>query len=375
MKHIILLLLFLSVDLLTAQQDKNTLLEELMAESISCKGKKRVCNMLLYAKNAKSKFEFNRGLGVVGRSEAEIDESFQYKIASITKTMVATTVLQMAEEGKINIDDPIKKYLEYTDFVNYDNLHIYKGVKSQDSITIRMLLNHTSGILDIFNDAEVRFYLGVYFNKKKEYTAEEIFKKYFDYKLNKKPANLPGRGYNYSDINYMLLGFIIEEVAQKSLSDVLRERIITPLELENTYFEYYEAARGIGQMTDSYLNRTNITEKINTSFEWAGGGIVSTVEEMAVFIQAIFNEQLLNTESLNNMMDISSTAKFGEKYGLGLEKFEIKNKVFYGHSGAYGSLLLYSPAEELTISLNVGQGNPPFSLGKLVYDISNIIGE
>ena len=124
-------------------------------------------------------------------------------------------------------------------------------------------------------------------------------------------------------------------------------------------------------MTDSYLNRTNITEKINTSFEWAGGGIVSTVEEMAVFIQAIFNEQLLNTESLNNMMDISSTAKFGEKYGLGLEKFEIKNKVFYGHYGAYGSLLLYSPAEELTISLNVGQGNPPFSLGKLVYDISN----
>ena len=118
MKHIILLLLFLSVDLLTAQQDKNTLLEELMTESISCKGKKGVCNMLLYAKNAKTKFEFNRGLGVVGRSEAKIDESFQYKIASITKTMVATTVLQMAEEGKINIDDPIKKYLESVSYTH-----------------------------------------------------------------------------------------------------------------------------------------------------------------------------------------------------------------------------------------------------------------
>ena len=75
------------------------------------------------------------------------------------------------------------------------------------------------------------------------------------------------------------------------------------------------------------------------------------------------------------MMDISSTTKFEAKYGLGLEQFKIKDKIFYGHSGAYGSLLLFSPEDKLIISLNVGQGNPPFSLGKTVYDIANIIDE
>ncbi len=365
----------INVVILNGQQDKTNLLKDLMAKSINCKGKKRVCNFLLYAKNSKTGFEFNKGIGVIGRSETKIDKTFQYKIASITKTMVSTIILQLEEEGKLDIDDPIKKYLDKVDFVNYDNLHIYKGKKSQDSITISMLLNHTSGILDIFNDAEFKFYLSVFFNKKRQYTAEEIYQKYFDYKLNTKPANLPGKGYNYSDINYMLLGFIIESVLQKSLPEVLRDRIIIPLKLNNTYFEYYEESRGVGIMTDSYINRTNITKNINTSFEWSGGGIVSTVKEMAIFIQALFNKQLLKSESLIKMMDISSTAKFGGKYGLGLEQYRIKDKIFYGHSGAYGSLLLFSPEDKLIISLNVGQGNPPFSLGKTVYDIANIIDE
>jgi len=373
MKYILILLMICSSTLIKSQEEELQL-KKMMNESIKCKGKKRVCNFLLYTKNNKTGFEFNQGVGIVGRNGTKINASYQYKIASITKTIVATIILQLEEENKININDPIKKYLEKNEFVKYNDLHIYHGSKYQDSISIKMLLNHTSGILDIFNDAQFRFYASVLFKPKRKYTAQKIYEKYFDYNLNQKPANIPNKGYHYSDINYMLLGFIIEEVLQKPLTEVIRERIIEPLKLKNTYFEYYEQPQGIGKMSDSYLNRINITKKVNTSFEWAGGGIVSTVEEMAIFIQALFDMKFYKEkETLERMMDISETAKYGEKYGLGLRTIKIRDKVFYGHSGAYGSVLLYSPKYEITISLNIGQGNSPFSLGKLINEIINVV--
>ena len=304
-KYILTLVIICSTILLNGQGEKSLQLKELMKESIKCKGKKRLCNFLLYTKNANTGFEFNEGVGVVGRNETKIDASYQYKIASITKTIVATIILQLEEEDKIDINAPIKKYVEDVEFIRYKDLHIFNKKKYQDSISIKMLLNHTSGLLDIFEDAKLRFYGGTFLNSKREYTAQKIYAKYFQYKLNQKPANIPGKGHHYSDINYMLLGFIIEEVLQKPLPEVIRERIIAPLNLKNTYFEYYEKSHGVGKLTDSYMNRINITKRINTSFEWAGGGIVSTAEEMGIFIQALFDLKLFQEqETLENMFDI-----------------------------------------------------------------------
>lgn len=374
MRYLLILVIVCNTILLNGQEEKSSQLKQLMNESINCNGKKRICNFLLYTKNANTGYEFKEGIGVVGRNDTKIDASYQYKIASITKTIVATIVLQLEEEKKININDPIKKYLEDLEFIRYKDLHIYNKNKYQDSISIKMLLNHTSGVLDIFNDAEIRFYISAFLNPKRKYTAQEIYGKYFQYKLNQKPANLPGKGHHYSDINYMLLGFIIEEVLQKPLPEVIRERIITPLNLKNTYFEHYEKPKGVGKLTDSYMNRINITKRINTSFEWAGGGIVSTVEEMGVFIQALFDLKLFNKqETLENMFDISETAMYDGNYGLGLEMYKIRDKVFYGHSGAYGSLLLYAPKHKITISLNIGQANSPIHLGKFIDQVFNII--
>ncbi|GAA4276546.1 serine hydrolase domain-containing protein [Aquimarina mytili] len=339
-------------------------------------GKKPVHSFLLYLKNEKTGFEFNHGVGSVGRNNTAIDYSYQYNVASITKTLVATIILQLCEEDKLSIDDPIKKYLESIDFIRYNELHIFNGKKYQDSITIEMLLNHTSGISDVFTDAETRFNLSVLFHPKRKYTAQKFYKRYFKYKLNKKPANIPEKGYHYSDINYMLLGFLIEEIEGKSLPEAIRERIITPLHLKNTYFEFYEEVRGTGKRIDAFLNRINITKRVNTSYEWGGGGIVSTAQEMAIFIEALFGMKLFKDKAtLERMLDTSKTSKYGKSYGLGIYKWNLYNKTFYGHGGFYGSILAYSPEYQIIISSNVGQSFPPFDTGKLINKVIKIISK
>ena len=98
-------------------------------------------------------------------------------------------------------------------------------------------------------------------------------KRFFRYKLHKKSLFKPGEGYHYSDTNFMLLGFIIEQVTGSSLPEQIRSRILEPLNMKNTYFEYYEPDHGHGKKIEAYLNRINVGGKINTSYEWAGGGL------------------------------------------------------------------------------------------------------
>ena len=180
------------------------------------------------------------------------------------------------------------------------------------------------------------------------------------YKLNTKPFNKPGEGYHYSDINYMLLGFIIEQITGQSLPAAIRERILVPLKMNDTWFEYYEPETGSGKRIDAFLNGINMTKKINTSYEWGGGGLVSTTRDMALFIEALFrNEFFKDSGTLTRMTDYSATEKFGAHYGMGIYKYELNGKVFYGHGGFYGSILAYDPVDKITLSANIGQANPP----------------
>ncbi len=110
--------------------------------------------------------------------------------------------------------------------------------------------------------------------------------------------------------------------------------------------------------------------------EWAGGGIVSTTRELVDFIKALFGLQFFkNRATLDKMTDISATERFGAHYGLGLYRYEINGKVFYGHGGFYGSILAYCPAHRITLSSNIGQSNPPFKAGALIDKVLTVIAE
>ncbi len=368
------LILFSMLSIQVFAQPASDSLKQLMEQHLVRKGKKPVHNFLLYASKPSTGFEFHEAAGVVGRNDQPVGKDFQFKIASITKTMVATLVLQLEEEGKLSLNDPAKKYLGHIPFVQYEEIHHYHQKPYADSITILHLLTHTSGIADIFGDAETKFYLSVLTHPKRKYTPQSIYSRYFKYKLHLESTNPPGQGYHYSDMNYMLLGFIVEEITGKPLHETLRERIFNPLNLKDTYFEYFEEPCGTQKQIDAYYGFINLTRKINTSYEWAGGGVISTTKDLALFSQALFEGELFQKqETLEKMLDFHHTRPFGGRYGLGVFQYDLDGDIYYGHGGFYGSKMLYSPDTKTTIVLNIGQSEPPYSEGKLLREIAKLI--
>ena len=354
--------------------EKNSKIDSIMNSNLVHSGKHPVHNFMLYAKNKKSGFEINKGVGIIGRNENPINENFQFRIASITKTFVATVMLQLVEEGKLKLDDYAYTYLKDIDFLVFDEFLLKDGVSISNQIKVEDLLRHTSGVGDIFTDKETRFVLSVLLHKKRLYNEEKVIKLYFKYNLHKQPYNIPGEGYHYSDINYMLCGFIIEQITSKTLAQNIRERILDPLKLTNTYFEYYEPATGINQQIDAYLNKLNLTKKVNTSYEWAGGGLVSTVKELGVFIDALFSLRLFQKEeTLAKMIDLKPAQVFKKDAGMGIFKYTVNGETYFGHGGYYGSLLLYSPQDEIVFSVNIGQANAALDPQELVNSLIEVV--
>jgi len=355
---------------------KASYLDSLLRSHLVHKGKQPVHNLMVYAKNGQTGEELHSGEGIVGRNEVPIDPDYQFKVASITKTVVAVLILQLMEEGKLTLQDRAGQYLAQRPELRFDALHYLGDTAYAKDITIEHLLQHRSGLADIFSDASTRFQISVLLHKKREYDVPRIMDLYYRYKLNKQAHFQPGQGYYYSDMNFMLLGMVVEELTGQSLPQAIRERVLQPLNLQDTYFEYYEARRGRGRMIDTYLNRINITRKINTSYEWGGGGLVSTTAELATFIRAVFELRLFERPAtLQRMLDISATQDYGAHYGLGIFQFQIDDLRLYGHGGYYGSLMLHDPDHDITIVANAGQSNLPFDARSVVRQTHALLRE
>lgn len=349
-------------------------IDSIMNANIIHTGKKPVHSFLLYAQNGKTRFEVHKGFGTIGRNNTVIDADYQYNCASITKTFVATIILQLQEEGKLTLADKAYKYLEITPFIQINNVHILRDTNYSKEITIEQLLQHTSGIADIFTDAATRFNISVLLHKKRQYTTEKIMNRFYKYNLNEKPKNKPGLGYHYSDMNYMLLGFIIENITNQSLAQAIRERILEKTNMNDTYFEYYEPIRSNGKRVDAFLGKINMTKKINTSYEWGGGGLVTTTKDLGNFIKALFNNQYYKRDAtLKKMIDFTNTKILNANYGLGLFSFEVNGHLYYGHGGFYGSALLYDPINKIVFSANISQATAPYDTGKLAAALLTII--
>lgn len=216
----------------------------LMQSKVNSEGKTPVHSIQVYISKGDS--VFNEAVGFSDGKSVFADKHNQYKIASITKTMTSVVILQLQEEGKLNINYPIREYLHDSKIVRLNDLHIHKGVSYGNTITIQQLLQHRTGLADIFTDAAFRFYLNEYLNKKQEWNSEKLMGRYYKYGLNKKTHFIPDSGYYYSDVNYFLLGLIIEKVSGETLAQQFRKRIFEPLKMSQTYFEYYEPAVGSG---------------------------------------------------------------------------------------------------------------------------------
>jgi D-alanyl-D-alanine carboxypeptidase len=346
-----------------------------MGQHLVHRGGAPVHSFVLYLENEPAGLVIHEGVGIVGRTDTPIDGDYQYNVASITKMFVAAIVLQLVEEGRLALDDRAVGYLGGLDFLDTGALHVLDGTSHASEITIDHLLQHRSGLGDVFIDTATRFNLHVLLNRRQQYSPQAIMELFFEYGLNEAPHFAPGDGYYYSDINYVLLGLIIEGVTGESLPAEIRRRVLEPLGLSATYFEYYEPPTGPGKRLDSYLGRLNMTRDFNTSYEWAGGGLVSTAEDMATFIRALFDLELFEDPgTLALMLDPGANQDEGTRYGRGIIRYDVDGTTYFGHGGFYGSLLLHQPEEGITLSANVAQASPPFDAMAAVRTLLQIAG-
>ena len=260
-----LLLLFIPL-ISFAQNDK---ISSLAREKINSESASPVNSILLYVERLNDQTILNRGYGWRNSKSELVSPNDRFRIASSTKTFVATIILQLIEEGKMNLNSKASKYLKNVDYLDFNNLHRLNGKSFSNQITIEQLLSHRSGLADIFADKGDDFFSLILQNRQLQYTPKEIVKLYYQFGLNVLPHFEPGNGWSYSDMNYVLLGLIIESMDKGSLAESIRSRILEPLKMENTFFEFYESPTQNHNMAHQYMGDIDMTE-INTSFDWAG---------------------------------------------------------------------------------------------------------
>jgi len=372
MKKIIITLLICAVCQYSNAQDKGNKkvndLKDHFEKLLNSKPKKQVVNIMCYLENEKNRTVFSEGFGFIDNTKQNpVTENQPFKIASITKMFTAVIVLQMHEEGLINLDESAYKYLDKIEYLDFEKLHINNDVSHGKNITIRQLLNHTSGLADIFVDTEKEFNEHVLNNKQKQWSPELLFQKYYEFKVNEMAKFKPGTSYAYSDVGYFLLGLCIEQITKTSLAEQYRKRIINPLKLSSTYLEYYEYKTSDLEIAHAYIEDFEATKELNTSYDWSGGGLVSNTADLKEFIQSLFKNKLFkNEETLKMMID-------DDMYGFGISVFKFDDKIYYGHLGFWGSGIFYDPKNEITICLSINQTNPSFDAFKLIKRVRKFI--
>ncbi|MGI9551902.1 MAG: serine hydrolase domain-containing protein [Aurantibacter sp.] len=325
-------------------------------------------SILIYIERLDDNEILNKGYGFRNSLLEPVSSNDQFRIASSTKIFVSIVILQLIEEGKISLKSKVSEYLNSINHLDFKNFHLLNGKSFANQITIAQLLSHRSGLADIFTDKEEDFFKLVLQNMQQQYTPQDIIKLYFQFGLNTNPHFKPGKGWRYSDMNYVLLGSIIELIDKMSLAKSIRSRILDPLNMENTFFEFYESPSKKDNRIEQYIGDINMTE-INTSFDWAGGGLVSNNTDLAKFIKALFDFKLINASSLNKMIDVQFTKEHENRYGLGVWESVYNGDIYYGHYGFYGTYIGFCPEKRIVISYCISQAETKFNIYSFVNDI------
>lgn len=328
------------------------------------KQKHPVANILVYLENEDRDFTYHKAFGQLSvDNKQKVEKDSPFKIASITKMFTAVLTLQLIEDGKLKKTDKVYDLLSGKDFVRFDDLHLFQGKSYGKHITVEQLLSHRSGLADIFEDTEKEFIAYVFENSQNKWTPKALFDWYYKNEVNKMAHFIPNDNYYYSDTNYFLLGLIIEELTKKSLADVYRDKILKPVGMKHTYFEYYEPSKNVLAMPSAYIGNVEVNKSLNTSYDWAGGGLVSTTHDLSLFVKALFEGKLFkNKATLDDM-----TKSYSERYGLGINFY--RDKQYFGHFGFWGSGLLYNPKEKIVIVISFNQADLNFDVSKFLKKI------
>ncbi|MFD7568284.1 serine hydrolase domain-containing protein [Streptomyces tendae] len=274
---------------------------------------------------------WSRAAGVgdlrTGEPRSEHD---RYRVGSITKTFVATVLLQLEAEGRLSLDDTVDQWLP-----GVVTGHGHDGAR----ITLRQLLNHTSGVYNYTeDDGFARDYFlkdGFFEHRYDAVTPRELVA----IAMAHKPYFAPGASWTYSNTNYVLAGLVIEEATGRPYGEEVRRRIIEPLQMRATSFPGTRtslprpSSRAYSKLAATATGPTYDVTRLNPAIAGASGEAVSSSADLNRFYTALLRGRLLPAKQLAEMTTTVS-ARDGAEYGLGLIKRELDCGVtVWGHAG------------------------------------------
>jgi len=272
---------------------------------------------------------YSRAIGysqINGDEKKPLTAANRFRIGSITKMFTASMILQLIEEGKLKPTDTLDKF--------------FPQVPNARKITIVQILWHRSGIRNVRPEQNAQGNVNTLPMTKDEMLALIV---------KATPEFEPDTRYSYSNAGYQLLGLILEKVTGKSYEEALRTRITSKIGLNDTYL----ATGNIDVSKNEALTYMNFGDgwkpvsETHPSILFSAGAIVSTPNDLAKFIQALFDGKLISKENVDQMKAI----KNGELSGM--EHFAYAGKTFYGHTGGadnYGAWIMYQPEEKLAVA-------------------------
>ncbi|TGB07529.1 serine hydrolase domain-containing protein [Streptomyces sp. MZ04] len=291
-----------------------------------------------------------RATGIADKATRRpMSTDFYSRIGSETKTFTVTALLELVDDGRIRLDDPISRYIH--------------GVPNGRRITLRQLAGMRSGLYPYTDDKG--FVHDLLSDPSRSFTPRQVLKYGFKHHNTFKP----GTKFQYSNSNLVLLGLVIEKVTGQRVADVIHERVLRPAHLDHTLFpdgpEFPEPhARGYTNQTLS--GKVTDATNWNPSWGWTAGAMISNMHDLRCWAKVVATGTLLTPETQKQRLKMLPTGHPGTNYGLGI----FSSGGWIGHNGSipgYESVTVYLPSKKATLVVLINtdithEGQEPSSL-------------
>jgi D-alanyl-D-alanine carboxypeptidase len=290
-----------------------------------------------------------RAFGVADKTtRAPMKTGFYSRIGSVTKTFTVTGVLQLADQGKFGLDDPIAKFVD--------------GVPQGDKITLRQLARMQSGL---FNYTEsTAFQQAMFADPRRAFTPHELLNYAFA-QPNRFP---PGDGFEYCNTNTVLLGLVVEKISGQPLHSYIQDHIVTPLDMSHTSFPTTNAfpePHPQGYTVQTADGKEAAATDWNPSWGWAAGAMISTLDDMRIWAPALATGKLLTPQMQAQRLQTVGSPGMPPQDGYGLGIFNLGGWI--GHNGSlpgYQTVAVYLPPKQTTMVILINtdieyQGSEP----------------
>ncbi|MFE4820308.1 serine hydrolase domain-containing protein [Streptomyces sp. NPDC056704] len=272
--------------------------------------------------------------GVADRATGRaITTTDRFRVGSVTKSFSAVVLLQLVDEGRLDLDASVNTYLP--------------GLLPDDRITVRQVMSHRSGLYDYTNDMFAQTVPGFESVRNKVFSYQDLV----TLSLKHGVTNAPGAAYSYSNTNFVVAGMLIEKLTGHSVATEYQNRIFTPLNLTDTFYVHPDTAIP-GTHANGYLTPDEaggaLVDSTEQTVSWAqsAGAIISSTQDLDTFFSALMSGQLMSAAQLAQMQQWT-TVNSTQGYGLGLRRRDLSCGIsVYGHTGTVQGYYTYAFASK-----------------------------